>query len=77
MKLINTLKNLVRPCKMYKITLLPEFEGEEINFESDIIFENDVMIYIKGMALNISGKCFDIKDDSKGVKRITYWYTEN
>ncbi len=63
---------------MYKITLLPEEEGKEINLESEIIFDNGVMIYIKDIgALNLSGKCFDIKDNLKGVERITYWYTFN
>ena len=63
---------------MYKITLLPEEDGEEINLESEIIFDNGVMIYLKDFgALNLSGKCFDIKEDLKGIEGITYWYSFN
>lgn len=63
---------------MYKIILLHGEEGEDIEFQSDIIFDNGAMVYIKGVgALNIEGRCFHIKDDLTGVERITYWYTFN
>ena len=60
---------------MYKIQLLPEEEGEYVEIESEIIFENGTQLYFHDMhTIIIDGRSFQMKANYKGIEIVTYFY---
>jgi hypothetical protein len=60
---------------MYKIELLPEYDDEDINIESEIIFENGTKLYFSDRPyIILRDRSFTINKDRKGIECITYLY---
>lgn len=67
--------------RTYKITLINDEDnssdnGKEINIESEIIFNNNDLLFIEDKAIIIYNRYYDICKDFKGIERITYFYKE-
>lgn len=59
-----------------RITLEDNEYNPEINFESEIIFNNGDKLFIQGIAIILSNRFYDIKEDLSGIERVTYNYNE-